>query len=86
MKVVCYADDIILLVAGKDPGTLVDVMNTALRKVKKWGDYNGLVFNPEKTSTVRFSRLRVLHVEETKTGRSVLHVEETKTGRSRADL
>ena len=58
VKVVCYADDIMLLVAGKDPGTLVDVMNTALRKVTKWGDENGLVFNPEKRSTVRFLRVK----------------------------
>ena len=32
VKVVGYADDIILLIGGKDPGTLVDQMNVALKK------------------------------------------------------
>ena len=58
VKVVCYADDIILLIGGKDPGTLVDVMNEALKKVLNWGEENGLIFNPEKTCTVRFSRCK----------------------------
>ena len=58
VKVVGYADDIILLIGGKDPGTLVDQMNVALKEVLNWGDANGLIFNPEKTSMVRFSRAK----------------------------
>ena len=58
VKVVGYADDIILLIAGKHPPTLVDLMNRALKKVTKWGDKNGLVFNPSKTQAVRFSQCR----------------------------
>lgn len=58
IKVVGYADDIILLVAGKDPNTLVSLMNKALHKVLRWGQANGLVFNPTKTCAVRFSQCK----------------------------
>ena len=58
VKVVGYADDIILLVAGVHPPTLVDIMNKALKKVLEWGRLNGLVFNPTKTQAVRFSQCR----------------------------
>ena len=72
IKIVGYADDILLLVAGVDPPTLIQEMNGALKKVVTWGDKNGLVFNPEKTQVVRFSqckrfsswkRLRMKHTE-----------------------
>ena len=56
VKVVGYADDILLLTTGPDPGEIVESMNEALKKVLEWGDANGLVFNPEKTCVVRFSR------------------------------
>ena len=58
VKVVGYADDIILLIAGKDPSTLVELMNAALLKVSAWGHKNGLMFNPSKTQAVRFSQCR----------------------------
>ena len=58
IKVVGYADDIILLVAGVHPPTMVDVMNQALNKVMKWGSSNGLIFNPTKTQATRFSQCR----------------------------
>ena len=58
VRVVGYADDIILLVGGKDPGTLVDTMNAALKKVLKWGQENGLIFNPDKTCAVRFTKAK----------------------------
>ena len=58
VKVVGYADDIILLIAGKDPATLVERMNEALEKVLRWGRDNGLVFNPDKTCAIRFSMAR----------------------------
>ncbi len=50
-----YADDIILLVGGKDPATLVDLMQQALNTVSAWGTKHGLVFNPQKTQTVAFT-------------------------------
>ena len=55
VRAVGYADDILLMIGGPDPGTLVDIMNKALEKVLNWGETNGLVFNPEKTSVVRFT-------------------------------
>ena len=58
VRVVGYADDIMLLVGGKDPGTLVSLINEALEEVLNWGDKNGLVFNAEKTACVRFSRAK----------------------------
>lgn len=58
IKVIGYADDIILLVAGKHPPTLVDLMNEALETVLDWGKTHGLVFNPSKTQAVRFSQCR----------------------------
>ena len=58
VRVVGYADDILLMIAGKDPGTLVDGMNKALKTVLRWGDENGLVFNPSKTCMVRFSQCK----------------------------
>ena len=57
-KVVGYADDILIMVAGKDPGTLVTLMNKALKNVLRWGKRNGLLFNPSKTCVVRFSRAK----------------------------
>ena len=60
IKAVGYADDIILMVAGVHPPTLVDLMNKALKKVTKWGTDNGLVFNPAKTQAVRFSQCKKL--------------------------
>lgn len=58
IKIVGYADDIILLVAGKHPPTLVELMNEALKEVLDWGKTHGLVFNPSKTQAVRFSQCR----------------------------
>ena len=49
VKVVGFADDIILLIGRKDPGTLVNQKNVALKEVLNWGDANGLIFNSEKT-------------------------------------
>ena len=60
IKIVGYADDIILLVAGKHPPTLVDLMNRALKTVLTWGETHGLVFNPSKTQAVHFSQARKL--------------------------
>ena len=55
-KVVGYADDILLMVAGKDPGIIVDIMNRSLQRVLRWGEEKQLLFNPSKTCAVRFSQ------------------------------
>ena len=59
IKVVGYADDIILLVAGVHPPTMVDVMNQALNKVVEWGSTNRLIFNPTLAQVARFSQCRL---------------------------
>ena len=41
VKVVGYADDILLMVLGPDRGTLIDIMNEALERVLTWGYRNG---------------------------------------------
>ena len=56
VKVVGYADDILLMVTGPDKGTLIDIMNEALERVLTWEDRNGLTFNPLKTCAVLFTR------------------------------
>ena len=49
-----YADDGSLLVCGKDPHTLVSLLQAGLDKVTKWGQENGLNFSPTKTVAVVF--------------------------------
>ncbi len=56
VKVLGYADDILLYVKGRDPTTLVCLLQPALNEATKWGAANGLKFNPAKTSTVLFTR------------------------------
>jgi len=54
--VVAYADDIVLVVSGKFPCTLRDIMQLSLAKVKKWAISRGLGVNPSKTEVVLFTR------------------------------
>jgi len=58
MKAVGYADDVILMVKGKDPYTMANLMNRCLGKVATWGHKNGLLFNPAKTVATLFSKGR----------------------------
>jgi ribonuclease HI len=56
VKAIGYSDDTNLIVTGKDVGTLVNLMQQALDEVIEWGELNGLIFNPDKTSAVLFTR------------------------------
>ena len=56
--VVGYADDILLYICGTDASTMVHFMEKALDRVLNWGERNGLVFNPDKTTVVNFERSR----------------------------
>ena len=58
VQVCGYADDIFLLVCGKDLPTLRNLMQSALNKVSSWGERNGLNFNPQKTQMVWFTKAR----------------------------
>ena len=63
VNIVAYADDVLLIVVGKDRHTMARLMQTALDKVMEWGDANGLVFNPSKTQTVMFTRSRKIELD-----------------------
>ncbi len=61
IKVLGYADDILLYVTGICPVTMGEVLQPALDEVIQWGRNNGLTFNPTKTNAVlfrRFTRVR----------------------------
>ncbi len=57
VKAIGYTD-VILIVNGDDPITMASLMERALKRVCEWGDYLGLTFNPDKTTTVMFHRGR----------------------------
>ncbi|NJL70781.1 MAG: RNA-directed DNA polymerase [Candidatus Competibacteraceae bacterium] len=52
VKAIGYADDVLLLVSGKDSKTIHSLMQDTLNRVISWGDTNGLTFNPSKTSSM----------------------------------
>ena len=54
--VVAYADDLVLLVKGKFPSTLAEVMEGALKVLNKWAIDCGLGINPQKTGLVLFTK------------------------------
>ena len=58
VKVVGYADDILLYVSGADHDTLGKLMQMALNRVEEWGVEMGLTFCPVKTTAVMFERSR----------------------------
>ena len=56
VEAIGYADDVLLMIKGWNIGTMVDLMQKELDRVVEWGKNNGLVFNPEKTKVVTFTR------------------------------
>ena len=54
IKVVAYADDVILLLRGFDAKLMTQIMEEALTQIHEWGRQHGLSFNPEKTTTTMF--------------------------------
>ena len=55
IEVIGYADDVLLMVSGKDSQTMTTLMQKVLKKVTDWGEMNGLTFNPSKTNAMLFS-------------------------------
>ena len=51
-----YADDICLLVVGKFPNTVSELMQWAFLTVETWCNEVGLSVNPDKTGLVAFTR------------------------------
>lgn len=56
VRIVAYADDVAVLVTGKDLQTISDLMKAYLREITEWAEENGLGVNPEKTVLVLFTR------------------------------
>jgi ribonuclease HI len=55
-----YADDIAIIVRGKYPDTLSDIMQTACNDVERWCEEQNLSVNPKKTNFIIFTRKRKL--------------------------
>ena len=53
-----YADDLAIVVTGRFPSTIKELMQGALRKVEQWCHTHGLSVNPEKTEVVPFTNKR----------------------------
>lgn len=56
IKIVAYADDVVILITGKFLSTISELMSTALQKLSNWACENGLGVNPSKTELVLFTR------------------------------
>lgn len=55
-QVTAYADDVVIIIKGKLPQTLCDLMETALATLSRWAVMSGLSVNPSKTELVLFTR------------------------------
>jgi hypothetical protein len=53
-----YADDIAILINGKFPHTVSEVLQTARGRVQQWCDRTNLSMNPKKTGVIPFTRKR----------------------------
>jgi hypothetical protein len=53
-----YADDIAILINGKFPQTVSEVLQTALYSVQQWCERTNLSINPNKTVIIPFTRKR----------------------------
>jgi hypothetical protein len=53
-----YADDIAILINGKFPQTVSEVLQTALHTVQQWCERTKLSINPNKTVVIPFTRRR----------------------------
>ncbi|KAJ4450580.1 hypothetical protein ANN_28740 [Periplaneta americana] len=53
-----YADDIAVIVKGKFPTTVIDMLQVALKNIENWCNRTKLSVNPNKTVLVPFTRMR----------------------------
>ncbi|XP_045458125.1 uncharacterized protein LOC123668438 [Melitaea cinxia] len=54
-RIQAFADDVLLIVAAKDPLSLQDTTNQALHAIVSWGRGVKLTFSPQKTQAIAFS-------------------------------
>ena len=55
VKVVAYADDVVILVSGMFLDVISDIMTSALKTLSDWATGSGLGVNPSKTELVLFT-------------------------------
>ena len=55
IKVVAYADDVVILLSGMFPDVISDIMSGALVLLSNWATDSGLGVNPSKTELVLFT-------------------------------
>ncbi len=55
IRVIGYADDILVYIKGTSPTEMAELLQPALNKIEEWGAKHGLTFNPNKTTMVLFS-------------------------------
>jgi hypothetical protein len=53
-----YADDLAILILGKEFNTTMDLMQGALKIVEDWCNVEDLIVNPRKTALIPFTRKR----------------------------
>ncbi|XP_070075512.1 uncharacterized protein [Drosophila takahashii] len=56
VKVVAYADDVVLLVSGPFPDGISNIMTGALNRLNEWAKTCGLGINPSETELMLFTR------------------------------
>ena len=56
VRVVGYADDVLFMIQGPDPPSMIDLMQEAIDRAYDWAGQNGLKFNPAKTECCFFHR------------------------------
>lgn len=63
-EVVCYADDLVIMVRGKHDKTVADRLQTALNYVLRWCKSENLSVNPSKTIIVPFTRRLKFNIQD----------------------
>jgi len=78
-EVIGYADDLTVMVRGKDEGTLLSRLQTALTLIWDWCKGEGLSINPSKTTIIPFTRKKKLRLKKPKlNGTEIEFSKETK--------
>jgi ribonuclease HI len=63
-EVVCYADDLVIMVRGKHDKTVAERLQLALNHVWRWCESENLSVNPSKTIIVPFTRRLKFNIQD----------------------
>jgi hypothetical protein len=58
-----YADDLLIVVSGSDHQTAQEALQTKLNEIEEKAHERGLLFSPEKSTVVDFSKRRTKKLE-----------------------